>query len=56
MRKRTTVIFMMLLLLFSGVVWRLYALTREGSVPAAEQQSTLTVISWCVQMSRVRNW
>ena len=43
MRKRTTAIFMVLLLLFSGVVWRLYALAREGTAPAAEQQSTLTV-------------
>ena len=43
MRKRTTAVFFLLLLLMSGVVWRLYDLTREGATQAAEQQSTATV-------------
>lgn len=43
MRKRTAGIYVLLLLLLSGAVWRIYTLARAGATPASEQQAHMTV-------------
>ena len=43
MRKRTAGIYVLLLFLLSGVVWRIYTLAKAGATTASEQQAHLTV-------------
>ena len=43
MRKRTVVLFIVILLMFSGLIVQVYDLTGGALFQAAEQQATLTV-------------
>ena len=43
MRKRTAGIYVLLLFLLSGVVWRIYTLANAGATTASEQQAHLAV-------------